>query len=405
MRRALRFLIVAAVLLGLAWLVGSLPGDVTAHTGGYTIETSVPAALLVLFIIVLLFAGIIRLLGGIRRAPGGFGAWRGGRRARLGEIATQRGLVALAAEDAVTAQAEAARARKLLGDTPLALLLTAEAAQLGGRPEQARAAFQQLTGHKDMAFLGHRGLLRQTLLQGDAAAAGGHAAAAEAAYPNSSWLKSQRLEIAVNRGDWPNALALTRDPAQVAAFAAAAANEAKDDRQAVRFGKQAVNAEPGFAPGVVAYAKALLRAGKPGAAKKVLRSGWSVAPNPMIAAAYLEPEHSPIDRAKTAAELAAARPGDPESELLLAQTALEARLTGEARRHAEAAVAAGATDNRAAAILGALEGNSNTVLPAGASAGWVCTACHAETQEWRPICPHCHKPGTLSWLGSRALLA
>ncbi len=48
-------------------------------------------------------------------------------------MATQRGLVALAAEDAVTAQAEAGRARKLLGETPLVLLLTAEAAQLGGR--------------------------------------------------------------------------------------------------------------------------------------------------------------------------------------------------------------------------------------------------------------------------------
>ncbi len=50
-----------------------------------------------------------------------------------------------------------------------------------------------------MAFLGHRGLLRQTLLQGDARRPAPTRQAAEAAYPNSSWLKSQRLEIAVSR--------------------------------------------------------------------------------------------------------------------------------------------------------------------------------------------------------------
>ncbi len=87
MRRALRFLIVAAVLLGLAWLVGSLPGDVTARTGAYTIETSVPAALLVLFIVVLLFtvhhpragrhpAGAGRVRPGAAGGGRGWARWR-----------------------------------------------------------------------------------------------------------------------------------------------------------------------------------------------------------------------------------------------------------------------------------------------------------------------------------------
>ena len=130
MWRAVKFIVIAAVLLVLAWWIGGLPGNVTATSGPYRVETSVPAALLILFVIALLFTILLRLLGGIRRAPGGVVAWRGGRRQRLGELATQRGLVALAAGDIVSARSEAGRARKLLGDTPLALLLTAETARL-----------------------------------------------------------------------------------------------------------------------------------------------------------------------------------------------------------------------------------------------------------------------------------
>ena len=159
MLRAVKFLLIAAVLLVLAWWIGGLPGDVTAHVGPYTVETSTPAALLVLFLIA---SALFRVAARDRRhpaRPGGLSAWRGGRRQQQGELATQRGIVALAAGDAAAARAEAGRARKLLGDTPLVLLLAAESARLAGQAEQAQAAFPQLTRHKDMAFLGHRGLL------------------------------------------------------------------------------------------------------------------------------------------------------------------------------------------------------------------------------------------------------
>ena len=212
MLRAVKFLLIAAVLLVLAWWIGGLPGDVTAHVGQYTVETSTPAALLVLFLIALFFFVLLRVIGGIRRAPGGLSAWRGGRRQRQGELATQRGIVALAAGDAAAARAEAGRARKLLGDTPLVLLLVAESARLAGQAEQAQAAFSQLTRHKDMAFLGHRGLLTHSIAQGAHDEAHAHALAAEDAYPGSHWLRGQRLELAVRQENWAGALALTKAP-------------------------------------------------------------------------------------------------------------------------------------------------------------------------------------------------
>jgi HemY protein len=403
MLKALRFIVIAAVLLGVAWFIGNLPGNVTAHSGPYTVQTSVPAALVLLFIIALVFTILLRVFGGLRRAPGGFRFWRGNRRRQLGEIATQRGLVALAAGDAAVSLAEAGRARKLLGETPLVLLLTAESARLAGQTEQAQAAFKKLTTHRHMAFFGHRGLLRQQLEAGDHKAAATHALAAEDSYPGGPWLKDKRLEIAVKQQNWPAALGFTRNKAEIAAFATAASASAANKTDAIAYGKQAVKAQPALAPAVVAYAKALFAADKPRAARKVLRNGWTVAPHPLIAQAYLEPIATRIERAQAAADLVAAKPDHPESQLVLAQTALEANLPGEARRHAEAAIAAGANDGRAAAILGRLDSNPNALVPVtNAAPGWVCSACHATTAVWQPTCPHCQRHGVLTAVSGSA---
>lgn len=393
MLRAVKFILIAAVLLLLAWWIGGLPGDVTAHAGPYTVQTSTPAALLVLFLIALLFTVLLRVIGGIRRAPGGMRAWRGGRRQRLGEIATQRGIVALAAGDAAAARAQAGRARKLLGDAPLVLLLTAESARLAGQAEQARAAFEKLTQHKDLAFLGHRGLLRQSAAEGEHARAHAHALAAEDAYPGSQWVRGKRLELAVRQEDWAAALSLTRVPAEIAALATGAAQASTDKRRALNYAKQAVRAAPDLAPAVVALADALNALGKPRAAKRALLAGWKTKPHPLIAQAWFAPVATPIERARAASELAAANPGHAEFELVLGETALGARLTGEARRHAEAAIAAGGSDGRAEHILAALDGRAPG---SPAAAGWVCSACHTAELAWAPACPHCHRPGTMS---------
>jgi HemY protein len=154
-----------------------------------------------------------------------------------------------------------------------------------------------------------------------------------------------------------------------------------------------VKADPTLAAGIVAYANALFAAGKTRAARRALLAGWASAPNPLIGDAWLAPSATPIERAQAAAELAAAKPGHPESEMLLAQTSLAAQLTGEARRHAQAAISAGSTDGRAAAILATLDGKPSAAL----APGWVCTACHAASPDWSPACQYCHEPASLAW--------
>jgi HemY protein len=399
MLRTLRFIIIAAIFLAIAWWISTIPGTLTAHAGAVTVQTSVPVAILLLAVLIALFVILFRVLGGLRRAPRGYSTWRGGRRSKLGEIATHRALNALAAGDAKAAAIESARARKLLGDTPLVLLLTAESARLAGDQPTAQSAFSQLAGNKNMAFIGHRGLLRLSTAKGDHDAAHSHALSAQDSYPGSTWLKSQRLEIAVKKSDWKAALALAQTPAEIAALATAAATAAANTGEALAYAKQALKANPALAPAVVIYAKSLRKKNKLRAAKRALQKGWTTAPNPLIAECYLDGISAPLDRAKAAGDLAFVNPGHKESELLLAETSLAAKLTGEARRHAEAAITAGLTDKRPYAVLAALDDGREalTALASAPSPKWKCTNCQTDHDTWSPICPHCTKPGTLIW--------
>ena len=393
MLTAVKFLLLAAVLLALAWWVGGLPGDVTAHAGAYTITTSTPAALLLLFLIALLFTVILRVLGGIARAPRNAAAWRQRKKAAAGEVATQRGLVALAAGDVAAAKAEAARVEKLLGATPIAVLLRAEAARLAGDAAGAKAAFKTLTAHKEMRFLGHRGLLRASLSEADHESAKTHAANAEDAYPGAAWTQAQRLDLALKEQKFATALGLTRDKNEVAALGVAAAAQAATPREALRFAQSATKAVPNFPPAVAAAAQALRAMGKPRAARKAVLAAWKTAPHPLLAAAWFTPEATKLDRAQDAVRLAAANPGHVESELVLAQTALDAGLLAEAQRHAETALTAGPNDGRAQGILDALHGRPETP----ARTAWTCSACHHATPDWAALCPACGKLGSLRW--------
>jgi len=402
MRRALRFIIIAAILLGIAWWVSTIPGTLTAHAGAYIVQTSSPVAILLLVVIAVLLAILFRVLGGLRRAPRGYSLWRGGRRKNLGEIATHRALNALAAGDAKAAEAESLRAKKLLGETPLVLLLIAESARLAGDQKRAQDAFQRLAGNKDTAFLGHRGLLRLSAATGDHNTASKHALSAADAYPGSAWLKNQRLDLAVKRTDWKVALTLARNPAETAALATAAAQAARTNQEALALAKQAIKANPALAPAAVAYATALRKANKPRAAKRALLKAWTTAPNPLISAAYLDGISAPLERAQAAGDLAFVKPGHAESEVLLAETSLAAKLTGEAKRHANTAIAAGLTDKRPYAVLAALD-DGREALAALASAPiprWRCGACFTEHDAWEPVCPHCAKPGTFDWISA-----
>ena len=144
MRRVIGFLILAAILVAVAFALGALPGQIGATFGSWTVQAPLPLVLVaavLLFIIVYL---IVRLLALLLSTPGRFGRSRQERQVRQGDRAVTRAFAALAAADPKAAQREAQRAKRLLPNAPMALLVSAEAARLAGKPEESEAHYRAL---------------------------------------------------------------------------------------------------------------------------------------------------------------------------------------------------------------------------------------------------------------------
>lgn len=392
MWKALKFCVIAVIILGIAWFVASLPGEASIHAAGYQIDASVPVLVLLLALLLIFTVVLTRFWSGIRRTSARVAIWRKNRRDEAGEAALQRGLVAVAAGDAASAGAAAKKARTLLGNTPIIQWISAEAARLGGRTEEARQGFEQLSQNQDVPFLGYQGLLREKLQAGCWDEAAHLAEEAENAWPGGSWTRQQRMSLALRQQNYTRALQLTKSAPERAALAIAASQQAKTPDLSLSFAKQAVKANANQPMALAALAQALRRAGKDKAARKVVLKGWAQTPSPLLAQAWFSADASPLERAQEANKLAAANPGHVESELLLAQTALEAGLNGEALRHAQAAQAAETTEGRATALMAKLNNQQPLHLPPA----WQCSTCESKQDRWAPVCPACGRVGTLT---------
>ena len=407
MRTVFGLTIVAAALIALAWWVALLPGSVSATIGDTTIGAATPVALVLLTLLFLVLYVVIRLLAGLVRLPRGMRRGRVRRNRERGDTAVTRTLVALAASDPAAAQREAGRSRRLLGDTPLTLLLTAQAYRQAGREDAAEATFRQLADGKDTAFLGLRGLLRQATAREDWSAAAELARQAEAVRPGAQWLQEERRVLALRTGQWADALRLS-GPDTRAALAVAAAGAEPNGPAALRLAKQAWTADPSLAPAAIAYASRLRAAGKDSAASDVLRRFWAAHPHPDVATEYLTGLSDKQARLKAATGLAQQNVSHPESQLLLAQVTLDAGMTKAALRHIQAVRDGGLNQRRVWVLLAEIadqEGHANEaqdalrhVATADPDPFWRCAACGTGHSGWKPVCEACNTPGKIAWV-------
>ena len=407
MRAVLGLTVLAAAAIALGWWVAGLPGTVSATIGDTTLSTSSPVALVLLALLFLVIYLVIRALAALIRLP------RAARRGRMrrnrvrGNRAVTRALVALAASDPAEAQREADRSRRLLGDTPLTLLLAAQADRQAGREDAAARTFQQLAGRKDGAFLGLRGLMRQATAREDWAAADELARQAEAVRPGAQWLKEERQVLALRTGQWADALRLS-GPKLRAPLAVAAAGTEPDPATALRYAKQAWAADPALAPAAIAYASKLRAVGKHGKANEVLRRSWATQPHPDVATEYMADLDDKQARFRAAAGLAQQNARHPESHLLQARTALDAGMTKEALRHIQAVRNAGLNQRRVWVLLADIADQGGHVSEAQdalrhvATADpdpfWRCAACGTAHGRWQPVCDACNTPGEIAWV-------
>lgn len=417
MRRVVLILIAGVIVIAVAWRLATLTGTAEIMIGEYAFEAPVSVLALGAILAFAIVYIVLRLIAGAIALPRRLRAWSGRRDRAAGDIAVTRALLALAAGEGDTARREAARARARLGATPQTLLLVAEAGRLAGMTGETEAALRALAARPDAAFLGLRGLLRDAMQRQDWEEAARLAEAAERAHPGARWLKAERAQLAIRTGAWAEALALAPPDAPHATLAVAAARTAETPEAALKLARTAFEDDPTLAPAAITYAARLREAGRDRRAQDVLRKAWEAAPQPDIAAAWLAPLTQELARMQAAERLVAGNPAHPESSLLLARTALEAGLLGEARRHAEAARTTGLADRRIFTLFADIEEADRGETEAGRTArldalraaaaappapGWHCTACGTALDAWAPVCPHCGAAGQIRW-GSTAI--
>jgi len=334
MIRIILFLaLIAAAAAGAAW-VADQPGDVVLSWGGWRAETSLPVFVLALGIVVVVTTMLWSILRGLWRTPDRMRRRRHERRHARGRHAITQGL-------------HADDARRHASHDPLALLLTAQSAQLAGDREGAQHAFRAMAEREDTRLLGLRGLFIEAQRADDPVSAVMIADEALKISPSSTWASHAVLGFRCAKGDWNGALSIldnnlasglidkTAYRRQRGVLLTARALELeKFDRDLSReSAMEAVKLAPTLVPAAVLAAKFESEAHQLRRAMRLVETAWLAQPHPDLADAYAHVKlgDSARQRLVRVETLAAKMPGHIEGALAVARAAIDASEFGRAR--------------------------------------------------------------------------
>ena len=345
MIRVAVFLVCVGVLaLGIAWFADR-PGEVAVTWLGYRIETSLMVALSALVAVVAAAIAAWSLLRFLLRSPEQVSLFIRNRRAMKGYNAISRGLIAIGAGDAALARRAAGEANRLAPHEPLALLLSAQAAQLSGEPGEAERAFRAMAERADTRLFGLRGLYIEAQRRGDVQAARLYAEEAAKDVRGVNWASQAVLDSRCAAEDWVGALEVleqmrrgldkaTYRRKRAVLLTARALALADSDRDVSRaLAREAVKLAPSLVPAAALAGRQLAEAGERRKATRILDAAWRANPHPDLAEAYAYTRLGSSARERLARMrlLAEKTPGEPEAALAVARAALDAREFGEAR--------------------------------------------------------------------------
>ncbi len=405
-----------------AWLADR-PGDVVVDWQGWRVETSVAAAAVAFA--ALLAAGAVSYRGWLwlRRSPRAVGRARRDRRRRRGETALLGGMTALAAGEGDEALKLGRRARALLGDAPLPLVLSAQAARQAGNALEAARLYKRMLDAPDTEFLGVRGLLAEALRSGDTQAALRHARRARALRPASPWVQNLLFDLQSAAGLWDEARATLEDASRrkvldkktgrrrkaLTLFAQAGDAEAAGDTEtAAALARDAHALAPEFVPAAVLAARHYQAGGHTGKAARVIEASWRKAPHPELAALYLalRPRDDPARRARRIARLDRLNAGHREGHVALAGVLIAVRRWREAHGHLDKALAERGERRLFRLMAQVEEGEHGSAAAAEwlermpsapPDDAWACRGCGAPAPAWSPHCGRCGRFDSLAW--------
>jgi HemY protein len=367
MIRVILFLVaIAGVASGFAW-IADRPGEVAITWMGYRIETSVMVAVFAVSVLALAVMLLWSIVRAVLRSPEQASLFFRHRRAAKGYLAVSRGLIAIGAGDLRVARKSADEAARLSPGDPLALLLTAQSAQMAGDRSSAERAFREMARREDTKLLGLRGLYIEAQRRNDSDAARIVAEEAAKVSPAVGWAGQAVLDYRCAAGDWAGALdALDQMKGALektdyrrkrAVLLAARAQALEDiDRDASRaLVLESVKLAPDLVPAAALAGRRLAESGEPRKARKILEAAWTINPHPDIADSYanLRLGDSARERLARMQKLASKVPGQLEGALAVGRAALDAREFATAR--AALAPYLSAPTRRVAALMAEIE--------------------------------------------------
>jgi HemY protein len=410
-------LVIGALSLAIAW-IADRPGDVVIVWQGLRIETSLMvlgAAILVLVALLLLLWWFIRT---VWRSPTIFTNFRRHRRGVRAYEAISNGLVAVGSGDVAAARKLAAEVNRIAPGEPLALLLSAQAAQLSGDRHAADRAFRAMASRPDTKTLGLHGLHIEARRRDDHTSARAYAEEAARTSPGLGWASRAVLEFRCATGDWAGALALLersksaldkavyRRQRAVLLTARALALEETDRDNAKASALEAVKLEPTLVPAAALAGRMLAEGGDLRKASRIVAKAWRANPHPELAQTYAELRFGDAarDRLNRIEALVKKTPGHIESALAVARAAIDTREFGKAR--AVLAPYLSAPTKRIALLMAELERAEHN--DEGRAREWMARALHAApdpqwtadghvSDRWLPISPVSGRLDAFDW--------
>lgn len=347
-------LLIAALATGAGWLADR-PGTVTVVWLGRQIEFEVLTGIVAVVLAAALVMLLLWLLRWLVTSPAMAARALRRRKQEKGREAIQRGIVAVGAGDRRAAERHASEAERYAPDSPLTLLLKAQAAQLAGDRPGAEKAFRAMVERSDTRVLGLRGLHVEAQRRNDAAAARAIAEEAVKVAPGAAWAAQAVLESQTLSGDWDGAIAtvekqyaarvIDKDTARrrraVLLTAKAAALEETDPPKAKALALEAVSLAPTLVPAAAIAGRLLAHDNDPRKASKIIETAWKAMPHPDLAEAYARARHgdSRLDQLRRVEYLARFTPSHPEALLAVARAAIDAGEFATAHRALDEAVA------------------------------------------------------------------
>ena len=431
MIRVLLFLLALIGVASVAVFLADQPGGVALDWRGYHVETSLGVTLGVILATALVLGLAWSLIRLIFNLPSLIALASRARKRNKGLAALSRGMIAAGAGDARAARRAAAEATRHLGaQEPLALLLTAQAAQLAGDRAAAEASFVAMAGRDDTRLVGLRGLHNEAQRRGDAEAAHDFAARAHAIQP-LNWAGAAVLTHRAGQADWRGALATVETNARAKTIDKASAERLRavlltaiardlyetDPASALPLARDAAALAPDLVPAVALAGRLYARQGDLRKAAKLIESAWRLGPHPDLADAYVRarPGDAANDRLERARTLARLEREHPESAMVVARAAIDARDFGSARKAMAPLLESDARPTaRACLIMAEIEeedgGGQGLVrewLARGSRAprdpAWV--ADDVISDRWEPASPVTGKLDAFVWMAPREQLS